>query len=94
MNTQLDGKDLLILHLIYTGNPSMHELRKAIQVRSVGTIANRLSRMEDMGFLVKIAKRQARARRITQEGLDVLKAKGLVKQNETVPVRPGIGSFT
>ena len=93
MITTLDGKDLLILHLIYQGNPSMHELRRAIQVRSVGTIANRLARMEASGLIVKKAKRQSRSRRITQLGLNLLKAKGLVKQDETLSVSARIGSF-
>jgi DNA-binding HxlR family transcriptional regulator len=85
MNIQLDGKDLLILHLIYQGTPSMHELRHAIQARSVGTIANRLTRMQEAGLIIKIAKRQARSRKITKEGLDVLKAKGFVNASIQFP---------
>jgi DNA-binding HxlR family transcriptional regulator len=86
MKQPIDGKDLLILQLIYSGTPSMHELRKAILARSVGTIAARLKRLEEKGLVTKQAPRQARSRRITKEGEKLLSMSGLLHKVERVSV--------
>jgi hypothetical protein len=84
MTKRLDSKDLLILQLLYNQdydpssrtkpNLSITEIRDAIPgVRSVATIHNRLSNLENQGYVVQPGYKQPRSRRITQHGINELK---------------------
>ena len=79
---RLDSKDLLILQMYYNQensgrdkpNLSIEEIRDSVPgVRSVATIHNRLSNLEEHGMIMQPAHKQPRSRRITQHGITELK---------------------
>jgi hypothetical protein len=73
---RLDNKDLLILQMFATSeknpsnpSPSIEEIRDKLPgVRSVATVHNRLSNLQDHGLLVQPSHKQPRSRRITDAG--------------------------
>ena len=75
----IDGKDLSIMQMILEGNPSIHEIRKAHHWRSTGSVAHRLKRLEDLGYIRQPMVRQPRSREVTDRGRQVLKGAGITK---------------
>ncbi len=70
--THIDEKDILIMTMIMNGNPSIHEMRAAIQANSPGTIAERLRWLEQKELVHQPRFRQPRSRTLTAQGLEVL----------------------
>jgi|SRR3990170_8481842 len=79
MENKLDHVDQLILQLLYNqdndperkGKPrySLKELLGATaSVRSIGTIYNRVSRLEELGYVNQPGRKVPRSRTITDEG--------------------------
>jgi DNA-binding HxlR family transcriptional regulator len=76
-------KDLTIMQMLHEGNPSIHEMRRAIHARSTGTVAHRLKNLEEMGYVVQPRVRQPRSREVTDRGKEVLRGASLIP-NETL----------
>lgn len=80
---RIDNKDLLMLKMMHDGNPSIHEMREAIRARSTGTVANRLKKMERMGYVHQPMIRQPRSRIVTESGENVLRGAKIIP-DETI----------
>jgi len=80
--THIDRKDILIMTMIMNGSPSVHDMRKAIQVSSPGTIDERLKWLQAQGLIIQPAFRQARSRKITAKGLTELYDVGLLSKED------------
>ena len=82
---RLDNKDLLILQMFVTSgrnphapSPSIEEIRDALPgVKSVATVHNRLSNLEEHGLIVQPSHKQPRSRRITEKGKQRLTMDGI-----------------
>jgi len=85
--TRIDHKDYLIMVMIKDGNPSIHEMREAIQAKSPGTIAERLKWLEANDLVVQPKVRQPRSRKLTDSGVDVLYEAGLIGKEEYEKIR-------
>ena len=83
VSQRVDNKDLLMMKMMHDGGTSIHEMRKAIRARSTGTVANRLEKLEKLGYVVQPMKRQPRSRTITASGREVLIGAKLIP-DETV----------
>ena len=87
----IDHIDLSIMEMIYSGNPSIHEIREVHRWRSTGSVHHRLKRLQDLGYVNQPSFRQARSRELTERGKEVLKGAGLI--NETVQVQRGVRRY-
>lgn len=85
--TRIDHKDYLIMTMIKDGNPSIHEMREAIQAKSPGTIAERLKWLEANELVFQPKVRQPRSRGLTDQGVDVLFEAGLMSKEEYEKIR-------
>lgn len=85
--TRIDRKDYLIMAMIKDGNPSIHEMREAIQAKSPGTIAERLKWLEEHDLVIQPRVRQPRSRRLTDTGIDKLYEVGLMSKEEYEKIR-------
>ena len=79
---RIDHKDLLMMKMMHDSNPSIHEMRRAIRAKSTGTVANRLEKLENMGYVRQPAPRQPRSRIITESGENVLRGAKLVPDED------------
>jgi len=79
-NQRIDNKDLLIMQMIHgqSPKPSIHEMRAAIRARSTGTVANRLEKLQRLGYVTQPQKRQPRSREVTASGEEVLRGARII----------------
>ena len=75
----IDEKDLLLSTLLNSNRSiSLTEMQNAIQCRSVATVYNRITALEQGGFVQPPpTKKQARSRDITDKGRELLRANGI-----------------
>jgi DNA-binding HxlR family transcriptional regulator len=90
--THIDQKDMLIMILIKNGNPSVHEMRAAIQANSPGTIAERLKWLQEQGLVIQPRFRQPRSRRLTDYGFQVLYEADLISKEEYEKIQLSSGA--
>lgn len=74
--SRLDYKDMIILRMLRDGSPSIEDMKRAIMVRSTGTVHNRLEFMQEKGLVNQPVRNIARSRKVTSAGIAVLEKEG------------------